>query len=86
MYQYTDEELNAVWNKGKIIEGQNPNLVRVDSMGFIIHRAHYGLQIPTGWEVDHIIPLSKGGAHKLSNWQPLNWIANNQKSDNVPNR
>jgi len=33
------------------------------------------------WEVDHIVPLNKGGLHKLSNLQvvPMNW--NRVKSD-----
>ena len=38
---------------------------------------------PLGYEVDHIVPVSKGGKHKLSNLQYLTMKENRSKSDNL---
>lgn len=35
---------------------------------------------PDGYEVDHIIPVSKGGLHNMSNLQYLTCQENRQKS------
>lgn len=35
------------------------------------------------WEVDHIIPLSKGGGFHFTNTQPLIVIENREKSDKI---
>lgn len=37
---------------------------------------------PFTYSIDHIVPLSKGGAHALYNLQPAHLICNTQKSDN----
>ena len=38
---------------------------------------------PTGYEVDHIIPISKGGLHTLSNLQYLTVTENRRKSNKL---
>ena len=38
---------------------------------------------PEGYEVDHIIPLSKGGLHSLSNLQYLTISENRRKSNKI---
>ena len=38
---------------------------------------------PEGYEVDHIIPLSKGGLHSLSNLQYLTISENRKKSNKI---
>jgi 5-methylcytosine-specific restriction endonuclease McrA len=38
---------------------------------------------PPGYEVDHIIPLSKGGLHTLSNLQYLTISENRRKSNKI---
>ena len=38
---------------------------------------------PKGYEVDHIIPVSKGGKHRLSNLQYLTKEDNRRKSNKV---
>jgi len=59
----------------------------MDPMDRIPHmqRDKYGVTGQWGWEIDHIIPLAKGGSDALSNLQPLMWENNRQKSDNYPN-
>jgi len=41
------------------------------------------LNCPKGYEVDHIIPLSKGGAHSLENLQYLTKEENRRKSNKI---
>ena len=41
------------------------------------------LNCPTGYEVDHIIPISKGGLHTLSNLQYLTITENRKKSNKI---
>lgn len=41
------------------------------------------LNCPEGYEVDHIIPISKGGAHSLENLQYLTKEENRRKSNKV---
>ena len=38
---------------------------------------------PDGYEVDHIIPISKGGLHSLSNLQYLPRLENRKKSNKI---
>ena len=38
---------------------------------------------PTGYEVDHIIPISKGGLHSISNLQYLTKTENRKKSNKI---
>lgn len=41
------------------------------------------LERPDGYEVDHIIPLSKGGKHEMSNLQWLKISENRKKSASI---
>lgn len=75
------QTLVAVWNKGRIVSGYDPNQYRVDRYGAWIAWAEYGQTTKYGWEVDHIVPTSKGGGDALSNLQPLHWSHNRSKSD-----
>ena len=75
-----------VWEKAhKIDLGHELAGLRRDDWGNLIHRDAYGdRSSPYGWEMDHIIPLSLGGAETLENVRPLKWLANVRKSDSPP--
>lgn len=78
--------IEAIWNKAKIQESVNSNIWRKDSCGAWIKRNEYGnTESDFGWEIDHVIPVSKGGSDDLSNLQPLHWKNNRGKGDDWPN-
>ncbi len=77
---------DKVWKKGKIINGENPNVWRKDCEGKKIRRASHGTKGEYAWERDHIKPKSKGGKDGLDNLQPLNTKANREKSDTYPHK
>jgi len=76
----------AVWNKAQIVPGRDPSLMRKDSCGAWIEWNQYGVTTPygTGWEIDHVKPVAKGGGDELPNLQPLQWQNNRRKGDDHP--
>lgn len=82
---FTAAEINAVWNKGKAVAGQDPAVWRMDACNAWINRDEYGRQTESGWEIDHIKPVEAGGGDDISNLQPLQWQNNRHKGDDWPN-
>jgi 5-methylcytosine-specific restriction endonuclease McrA len=54
----------------------------MDKFGTYISKLSYGTQEKYGWEIDHIIPVARGGTDDLDNLQPLHW-KNNRKKGNT---
>lgn len=83
---FSDDEIQKVWNKAKIIEGEDESVYRQDYAGAWIKRDEYGNTESTlGWEIDHRKPVAKGGTDDLWNLDPLQWNNNRTKSDDYPN-
>jgi len=76
---WTDEMVQAVWEKGQVTQGNDPARWRKDQCAAWIGRAEYGdRNTQYGWEIDHISP---GGSDALSNLRPLQWKNNTDKGD-----
>ena len=76
---FSPDIIQKVWEKGKPVENNDPNVWRKDDCGAWIGRNYYGNRNSQyGWEIDHISP---GGPDTLSNLRPLQWQNNVDKSD-----
>lgn len=82
---YSDEDLDAIWKKAAVTPNSDPSTWRKDVAGAWIKRSEYGNRDSEyGWEVDHIIPKSKGGKTELGNLRPLQHQNNASKGNNYP--
>ena len=77
-----DRLIQQVWEKGKIVPGNDPTILRQDDCGAWIMRTEYGnRRSQYGWEIDHIQPKDNGGSDALSNLRPLQWQNNASKGN-----
>jgi len=89
-YQYpfynANENLKrSVWNKAAPIAGYDPSIWRRDACGRAMRYSDHGNVLSGyGWEIDHILPVSRGGSDDLNNLQPLYWENNRRKGDSYP--
>lgn len=83
---FSEETKRVIWNKAKIVTGQDPTITRKDLCGALISWDKYGntTENGNGWEIDHIKPVSKGGGDELNNLQALQWQNNRKKGDDYP--
>ena len=79
---FREIKVQMVWDLGQAIPNVDPELYRWDSRGALMRRGDYGdTDKDTGWEIDHIVPVEKGGSDDLGNLQPLAWKNNRAKND-----
>jgi hypothetical protein len=78
---FDEATIEAVWQKGRPEAYAN---FRKDVCGASMFRPYYGKQEQWGWEIDHIVPVSKGGTDDLGNLRPLHWENNRAKGDSYP--
>lgn len=81
---FTQEEIEAAWEKALKQPNNNPNVYRKDYAGAWIKKDHYGKTNDYGWEVDHRNPLENGGTYSPRNLEPLQWQNNRTKGDDYP--
>ena len=80
---FTPERVQEVWDKGRPIPHKNSDLYRRDSMGNELYRYAYGKHGDMSWQVDHKVPVAKGGSDNLRNLQPPQSDANAEKGDKL---
>lgn len=81
---WTRNEIDQVWRKGIIVANYSPDVWRLDRGGIMMNFFEHGNKNSQyGWEIDHINPVSNGGKDNLENLQPLNWVNNLEKEDQL---
>lgn len=84
MAYFSQQTIDEVWRKAKVVPGYDPSLWRKDFAGAWIAYNAYGQQGPFGWEIDHLKPVILRGTDDISNLYPLQWQNNRTKGDNFP--
>lgn len=93
MCRYSEDVKKEIWDKkGQTIDGENPDEVRLDAAGALMHWDKYGDRSnPYGWEVDHIFPESKLRGNvasemidNIENLRPMQWQNNESKGNDYP--
>jgi hypothetical protein len=75
----SEEIIQKVWERGRTVMHNSPDVWRTDQCDAWIKRTEYGNRNSQyGWEVDHISPT---GGDDLSNLRPLQWKNNLDKRE-----
>ncbi|MEQ8627068.1 hypothetical protein [Ekhidna sp.] len=84
MADFNETQIQAVWDKGKIVENFNSKKYRKDMAGAWMVRDQYGKKGDFGWSIDHVYPEALGGDETQINLRPMQWQNNQSKSYNYP--
>ena len=80
---FSKQKIKQVWEKAKKIRGSDRTKYRVDPYGNVLYYGSYGKNSKMGWDIDHIIPLSRGGSNDIRNLQALQISANRKKGNTL---
>ena len=75
---YTKAKKNESWAR-YMAKKKNQTPLNAD----IPAMQQFYINCPTGYEVDHIMPISKGGLHSIENLQYLTISENRKKSNKI---
>lgn len=89
---WSEKQIEAVWQKGRTVEGYAPEKYRLDVCGAWMERSEFGSKTILGWEIDHVFPQSQARERGYSqeeidafeNLRPMNWNNNNRKGNDYP--
>ena len=90
---YSADQIEKVWNKGKIVPNFDSSKYRKDACGAWIVRDKYGdTHSPYGWQIDHIYPeaklklrrLDQESIDNIKNMRPMHWQNNASKGADYP--
>ena len=72
-----DRRKLVAWNRAALVPGRDRNELRRDDYGLYIRFSDYGdRDSEFGWEIDHIVPLARGGLDIDRNLRALHWHVN----------
>lgn len=74
---------HTVWESAKKVRGKDPARYRQDAYGKTIYKGAYGKSSPMGWDLDHILPKSRGGSDATKNLQVLSSSTNRSKGNSL---
>lgn len=92
MSNFSEEQLEEIWRKGRVVDGKDPDVYRKDAAGAIIKKDDRRVDSEYGWEVDHVFPrakLEERGVNEeycdaIVNLRPFHALNNRKKSDDYP--
>jgi hypothetical protein len=77
-YKYIRSRMNESWQRYMAKrKSQTPDDINIEELQL------FYFNCPEGYEVDHIIPISKGGLHSIENLQYLTISENRKKSNKI---
>jgi len=79
--EFDSATIDLVWDKAFSEWGFY--FFRKDIYSYSMAKQDFGKKTKYGWEIDHIIPVSRGGTDDLSNLQPLHWKNNRRKGEHI---